>query len=166
MKNVWNTIFLLGILFCFACNAATPKPKTVEAPLVPFSSLESLFQLDNDTTYVFNFWATWCKPCVAELPYFEELNKKMKGQPFKLYLISLDFAKQIDSKLIPFMEKHDLTGEVMVIKDADPNGWIDKIDPSWSGAIPATLILKDGKRKFHEGELASMAEIESLIDNL
>ena len=165
-KIVLNAFALAGVLFCFACNATAPERESITAPLVPFSSLEPLLHPSNDTTYIFNFWATWCKPCVAELPYFEALNKKKQGEAFKLYLISLDFPKQIESKLIPFMEKNNLLGEVMVIEDPDPNTWIDRVDPSWSGAIPATLIVKADRRTFHEGELDSIEEIESLIQKL
>lgn len=153
------------LLFCICLLLGTACAQEMKAPLVPFSQIEPLMHQQNDTTYVFNFWATWCKPCVAELPYFEAVNKKMQGQPFKMYLISLDFPKQIDSKLIPFMTKHQLTGEVMVIEDPDANTYIDKVDPSWSGAIPATLIVKGTKRTFHEGELSSIEELENLIQH-
>ncbi|NNE29803.1 MAG: TlpA family protein disulfide reductase, partial [Saprospiraceae bacterium] len=140
--------------------------RTSKAPLVNFSELEPLLSPKNDTTYLFNFWATWCKPCVEELPFFEELYKEKAGEPFKMYLISLDFPKQIEKKLIPFMDKHQLTGEVMVINDPDANTWIDKVSPEWSGAIPATLIVRGDQRTFHEGKLSSKEEIENLISQL
>ncbi|QYJ67538.1 TlpA disulfide reductase family protein [Flavobacterium litorale] len=105
---------------------------------------------DNDTTYVVNFWATWCVPCVKELPYFEQLNTNYKDEKVKVLLVSLDMRKMIDSKLIPFLEEKKLESEVIVMTDPDSNSWIPKIDSTWSGAIPATIIYNKNKRKFYE----------------
>ncbi len=56
-----------------------------------FEDFEYLLEKDNDTTYVINFWATWCLPCVKELPEFEEINQHFKDKKFKMILVSLDF---------------------------------------------------------------------------
>jgi len=60
-----------------------------------FEDMEPLLRLQNDTTYVVNFWATWCKPCIKEIPYFKELDSTYKDQKFKLLLVSLDFPKDV-----------------------------------------------------------------------
>ena len=62
----------------------------------------------SDRLKIVNFWATWCKPCVEELPYIEEIHTAYAEKPVKVILVSLDFPKQIESKLIPFLEKHQL----------------------------------------------------------
>ena len=67
-----------------------------------FEDLEPLFNRQTDTTYVINFWATWCKPCVEELPYFEQLFAEHKEEKLKVLLVSLDFPRQLESKLVPF----------------------------------------------------------------
>lgn len=114
--------------------------------------LESV-DTSSDTLYVVNFWATWCAPCVEELPIFntKELSKAYK--PIKVVLVSLDFKTQIDSKLKPFLQKKGITEKVVWLNESNPNNWVDKIDPSWSGAIPATKMYYKNQQTFHEGEL-------------
>jgi len=119
-----------------------------------------LTDLSHDTTYVINFWATWCGPCVKELPYFEELNALYDGQPFKQILVSLDDPKKLESKVMPFLVKNNIQSKVVLLADGKANSWIDKVDPNWSGAIPITLILKGDKRKFYEQEFHSTFELE------
>ena len=97
-----------------------------------------------------DFWATWCIPCVKELPYFEEARTVFKDQPVRIVLISLDFKKQIQSRLLPFLEKNHVASEVRVLDAPDANEWIDRVDPSWGGAIPATLVYRGNRRAFHE----------------
>lgn len=121
---------------------------------------EILTDLSLDTTYVINFWATWCGPCVKELPYFEELNALYDGQPFKQILVSLDDPKKLESKVIPFLIKNKIESKVVLLADGKANSWIDKVDPSWSGAIPITLILKGKQKKFYEREFHSTFELE------
>jgi len=132
-----------------------------------FDELDNyVFQRGGDTTYVVNFWATWCAPCVKELPYFEELNAKYKEGKFKQILVSLDFKKQIDSRLKPFIVKKDLQSEVVVLLDGKAQNWIDRVDPSWSGAIPITVLYKGDQRLFYEQEFHSMEELETELNKL
>jgi thiol-disulfide isomerase/thioredoxin len=70
--------------------------------LTPFLSTSS------DKTYVINFWATWCAPCVKELPYFEEMTKNYSDKNVEVILVSLDFPKKYDSSLKPFIKGHRL----------------------------------------------------------
>ena len=131
-------------------NRAWPKPdRFVEGIPVyeTFKSLEPLFRYDNDTTFVINFWATWCKPCIEELSYFEELNAQHKSEKVKVILVSLDFPKQIASNLVPFVQKKQLQSQVIVLLDGKYNDWIDKVSSDWSGAIPATYIYKKGQHR-------------------
>lgn len=127
-----------------------------------FDDMESAIMTDlsPDTTYVINFWATWCGPCVKELPYFEELNALYVDQAFKQILVSLDDPKKLESKVIPFLTKNKIQSKVVLLTDVKANSWIDKVDPKWSGAIPITLILKGDERKFYEQEFHSTFELE------
>jgi hypothetical protein len=88
---------------------------------------------------------------VDELPAFEKISKEYSGENVKVLLVSLDFPGQVDSRLIPFLEKHGIRSEVLVLDDPDANKWINKVHPEWSGAIPATLIYNSNNRDFHEG---------------
>ena len=116
---------------------------------VNFSELEPLLQKSNDTTYVINFWATRCAPCVKELPYFQELHEKNIGNNIKVILVSLDFKDKFESTLIPFIEKKNLTPQVLFLDDPNENMWIPKINETWSGALPATIIYNKEKRGFY-----------------
>ncbi|MBF6608126.1 MAG: TlpA family protein disulfide reductase, partial [Flavobacterium sp.] len=115
-----------------------------------FNGLEPLFHRADDTLYVINFWATWCEPCIEELPHFERLHAEKGSQNLKVILISMDMTKQIESRLLPYIEKHNLKAEVVHLSDPDADAWINKVDSSWSGAIPATVIYRNSERKFYE----------------
>ena len=108
---------------------------------------------EDDTTRVLNLWATWCKPCVQELPYFEDANKEFGPRKVKVVLVSVDFRNEYESRLLPFIEKKNIESEVVLLDEQDANAWIDKISPEWTGAIPATLILnhEKGIHTFKEG---------------
>ncbi len=119
-------------------------------PVYNFDELEPLLHQQNDTTYVVNFWATWCKPCVKELPAFEQVNTDFNDEKVRVILVSLDFIKNYDSQLIPFVHDREIESQVVLLNDPRSNQWIDKVSPDWSGAIPATLIYKNGMRHFFE----------------
>ncbi|TXE16703.1 TlpA family protein disulfide reductase [Psychroserpens burtonensis] len=116
-----------------------------------FNELESYLNSKKDgNTYVINFWATWCAPCVKELPYFEALNTNYKNKNVEVVLVSLDFPKQIETKLVPFLKKRGFRSEVVILNDVDSNTWIPKVNKDWSGAIPATLIYNKNRGAFYE----------------
>jgi len=114
-----------------------------------FDSFEPYLKMNDDTTYVINFWATWCLPCVKELPFFEQINVKY-GNRVKVILVSLDMPKKVETSLIPFIIKKKLQSEVIHLDDPDANSWIEKVDKNWSGAIPATYIYNKKGSKFYE----------------
>jgi len=107
----------------------------------------------NDTTYIINFWATWCSPCVKEIDFFEEVHSSFHDSKVKVILVSLDFSNQVERRLIPFLEDKEITAQVMLMTDLNYNSWIERVDKSWSGAIPATLIFNRERRVFLEQEL-------------
>ncbi|WP_243643638.1 TlpA disulfide reductase family protein [Tenacibaculum sp. M341] len=115
-----------------------------------YDQLAPMLQKDDGKTYVINFWATWCKPCVEELPAFEKLHETYKDKNVEVILVSLDFPNQIESELIPFIKDRNLQPKVIVLDDPNQNKWINGIDKSWSGSIPATLIYNKNKRSFFE----------------
>jgi thiol-disulfide isomerase/thioredoxin len=144
-------MFLSIVLSIAGCQMESPKSiqriptetlssEGVAVSVYSYDNFSKFMEADNDTTYVINFWATWCGPCVAELPCFEELYQNYKNEKIRFVFVSLDFEKQIEEKLLPFLLKNELHGEVLVLSQKGMNGWIGEINPSWSGTLPATLI--------------------------
>lgn len=179
MQKIIVTLFL-AILFLNACqDSGSTKAAKVKATvsnktsikIVPdlppiyerFEDLAPIFAQQNDTTYIINFWATWCAPCVKELPYFEALTEKYATQKVKVILISLDFSKQLETKLKPFLKENKLQSEVLVLIDPDANSWVDKVNPAWSGAIPATIVYKGDTNKFYEKSFENLIELEEIM---
>jgi hypothetical protein len=82
-------------------------------------------------------------------------------------LISLDYADVLNTKVIPFVKKRQLTAKVLLLDEIDYNSWIDSVDPSWSGAIPATLVInhQSNKRTFYEGALEE-GDLEKIVKEL
>ncbi len=131
--------------------------------VVDFEGFQEHIAKKSDKVLVVNFWATWCVPCVKELPYFEEAYDHYSGTDVEILLVSLDFEHQIESRLIPFIEKKGLRPEVIVLDDPDANAWIDKVDPSWSGAIPATFVKHGEAMEFYEQSFHSLDELKEII---
>lgn len=149
---------LLGFIF-FNANA--------QVKLLSLNELEQRMAKGKDTTYVVNFWATWCAPCVKELPYFEQLNTSFKNQHVKVILVSLDFKSKLQSQVIPFVKKHNLTTEVFVINEPDQQAFFEKVNKKWSGALPATWFVNTKKKisAFYEKEF-TYDELTSTMLNL
>jgi thiol-disulfide isomerase/thioredoxin len=136
-----------------------------KAEIVTFEDFELRVKASDKPVTIVNFWATWCAPCIKELPYFEEAFEADPDN-IDLVLVNLDFADKID-KVNAFLEKKSIKGDVLLLDNIDYNSWIDRVEPSWSGAIPATLFIShhSGKRKFVEGEL-SKTDLKSYIDEM
>lgn len=168
-------VFLLIVLQLFIsrpsdAQVATEKASVTSMNGVPvytsFDAFEHWLHLDNDTTYVINFWATWCKPCVEELPYFEQLHEQFKDQKVKVVLVSLDFKRDIERKLLPFIATKQLKSAVVVLADSRYNDWIEKVSTQWDGAIPVTLMYKGGKREFKAEEFANYKELKTMMEQV
>jgi len=179
MQKIIITLILATLFFTACQEAATSKTTTQKATLAKasaikilpdlppiyehFEDLAPIFNQKNDTTYVINFWSTWCAPCIKELPYFEALGAKYSDQKVKVILVSLDFPKQLETKLKPFLKENSLQSEVLVLTDPDANSWVDKVNPAWSGAIPATVVYKGDKNEFYEKAFEDLAELEEVV---
>ena len=128
----------------------TKKSSSSKMTSLNYEQLKPLLHKKDDKTYVVNFWATWCAPCVKELPAFEELNKNYKDKNVEIVLVSLDFPKQVESRLLPFIKKKNIQSKVLHFDDANEQFWIKDIAEEWTGALPATIIYNAKNRKFYE----------------
>lgn len=116
-------------------------------PVIKITDLEKRIKNDSDTTYIVNFWATWCAPCVKELPDFDSISKVYAGKAVKVLLVTMDFKEDMESKVIPFLKNKHVKSEVLLLDEVNGNYFIPKISAAWTGAIPATLII-NRKKKF------------------
>ena len=132
--------------------------------LVDYPSLEQIIKTKRgDTMLVVNFWATWCKPCVEELPYFKALKDKYDNKPINFIIVSCDSKKSLPA-VNQFLTKKNFDFISYLITETNPNNWIDKVDKNWSGALPATWIINPNKKvnDFFEKEF-TQTDLDSLI---
>ena len=162
MKNLF---LIAAILFSLNTQAQNNAKPVLE--IVNYDQLKEIIEVEDDVLYVINFWATWCKPCIDELPGFMEVNEIYKDDPkFKMILVSLDQAKAIDSRVKKFIEKNNINVDVYILDDNKRmNEWIPAFDENWSGAIPATVFYKNKKKiLFRELEITKY-ELEDMVDD-
>ncbi len=133
------------LLFAFLFSLTVFAQKKI--PEYKIANLQNRIEKNNDTLYIVNFWATWCKPCVQELPDFEKINAEYKNQKVKVILVTLDFKEELKKRVVPFIKKNKYTTEVILLDEVD-GSFIDKVSKDWSGAIPATLLIKNNKKEF------------------
>ncbi len=136
-------------------------------PVLKITDLKKRIENNSDTTYIVNFWATWCSPCVKELPDFDSISKIYKDDKVKVLLVTMDFKEEVKSKVLPFILAKKLYSEVLLLDEVNGNYFIPKISKEWSGAIPATLIVNNAYnfRHFFEKKLTYellKTEIESV----
>jgi thiol-disulfide isomerase/thioredoxin len=136
--------------FCFALVATAQQ-----IPKLKMADVVKNFSNKNDTIYVINFWATFCKPCVAEIPGFIKITDKYKNQKVKLLLVSLDLPSFYPKKIANFAAKNNFKTNIAWLDETDADYFCPMIDEKWSGAIPATIIVntKTRYKKFFEAEL-------------
>ena len=146
MKSSTIRLTLIALLLSTVFYAQEQK-----VPVMDFDTFEPYLHKEEADVYVINFWATWCKPCIKELPYFEALREKYDDKNVYFVLVTLDFSEKLESLVLPFIDKHNLQSEIVLLDDVDSNRWIPLVSEKWSGAIPATLIYSKEKRTFYEG---------------
>lgn len=148
------------IIIFICCQEAFAQPATIK-----LADLQQIMTDETPPVRIINFWATWCGPCVKELPYFERVTSAGHAD-VQVTLVSLDLDLDPDpNKVYKFVSRKKLQSEVVLLDETDPGTWIDKVDKQWSGALPATIIInhKTGERRFigralREGELETYLE--------
>jgi thiol-disulfide isomerase/thioredoxin len=159
MLKCW--ILFICLFFCTGVSSAQ------QVKVLTLDQLDRRIEMGKDTVYVINFWATWCGPCVAELPNFEKLQATYKSRPLKVLLISLDFKSKLEKDVKPFVKKRGLKSEVFWLNEPNEQQYIDRVSKTWSGALPATLVINKKRkiRKFYEKEF-TYAELDKIYQTL
>jgi thiol-disulfide isomerase/thioredoxin len=155
---------LLGWVVLAACQPASKNYNQEIEIIHQFDELDARFDAEPNQLWVVNFWATSCPPCVKEMPLFVRLDKER--EEVKILLVSLDRVKDLDNRVYPFVQQHGITPEVVLLGDQNYSYWTEKIDPSWYGALPATVIFKGDRRTFRFGEYETYQELEEDVQGI
>lgn len=153
------TRIIIPLLFFVALGVSAQE----QAKIVKLPELQELISGKGEGIRVINFWATWCAPCVKEMPLFEKLAQERKD--VQVTLVSMDLDLDPDpAKVYKFVTRKKLQSQVIILDEKNPNSYIELIDKSWSGALPATIVVnsRTGQRKFVEKELHE-GDLEKLI---
>ena len=145
MKKILSLILFISF---FSCVQAQPIKRWKINDLLNYAD-------QSDSVLVINFWATFCGPCIGELPYFHSITDQYKQQKVKLLLVSLDFKESYPKKIRDFAKKRKYKAEIVWLDEEKPDEFLPKVDSSWTGSMPATLFInkKTGYRKFVEAEM-------------
>lgn len=166
MKSSSIVAFGAMILVLFACGG--PRVESVEkatSTVIPvfekFTALQLRLDNSDRQLQVLNFWMTSCPPCVREMPYFNQLAQEFEEQGVEVLLVSLDRARDMQTRVLPFIEKHNILADVVLLEDQDYSAWTGIINSQWYGALPATLIIHGDQKFFKFGAYESYEELKS-----
>src|SRR5688572_14705877 len=138
--KIRNLLFLL-LLLGTAAQAQKTKTASTKSPSTGIKSW-NVSQLDSairnaKAPTIFNFWATFCKPCIEEIPYFQQLVKKYDSAGVKLVLVSLDFKENYPKKIADFAKKRKFTAPIVFLDETNADVFCPVVDKDWSGVLPA-----------------------------
>lgn len=164
MKNYFvQSIFILVVIFS-SSNFLKAQETTQATPFITADELSKRLTISGDSVLLVNFWATWCKPCVAELPFIEQFAKVNADKKIKVLLVSLDFKNTIDTRLKIFIQNKGIKSEVVVIDQTNADTWMPKIEKRWGGAIPISLLYTKDKKVFGNREFESFEDLNTWIN--
>jgi thiol-disulfide isomerase/thioredoxin len=153
---------ILQLLTCFFTIVNTTAAQNI--PALKMADVAQRINQPNDTTYIINFWATFCKPCVEEMPGLLKVAEKYKTQKVKLLLVSLDLSSYYPKRIAAFVTKNKWKASIAWLNETNADYFCPMIDSSWSGAIPATVVVnaKREYKKFWEGEVSEVELTEAI----
>jgi len=154
MKKI---IFIVAFLIFLAHVSAQEIKK------IKITELESYIH-HCDHPLIVNFWATFCGPCVKEIPDFQLIVSKYKDRGVELLLVSLDLPESYPSKISSFASEKKFTSPIVWLNETNADYFCPKIDKNWSGGIPSSLFINNQKhyRHFFERELNSVQVEENI----
>jgi thiol-disulfide isomerase/thioredoxin len=109
----------------------------------------------SDHPLIVNFWATFCVPCVKEIPYFQSTVARYQGEVVELILVSLDLPDYYPGKIASFAQGRGFTAHIVWLDETNADYFCPKVDPRWTGGIPCSLFInnKTHYRRFFDRQL-------------
>jgi peroxiredoxin len=117
------------------------EPVTLK--MIDVRAVKELAKNDTKDLLLVNIWATWCGPCVAELPDLNDLNRMYRHRGFEFITISADEPNQKDQVLKFLQEKH-IAGTNYLFSSVDHDALADALDKEWQGPLPHTILIAPG----------------------
>ena len=157
-------IILLFLVCCsiqFTSNAQAIRKLKIE---------EVLHMIDTSTQpLVVNFWATWCAPCIHEIPWFEKTIAQYADKKVKLVLVSIDYPDEFPAGITAFAKKNGYRSQIIWLNETDAEVFCPKVDKSWDGTIPVTMMVNNKKhfKQFYKQQLPEsrlVQELKSLVE--
>jgi thiol-disulfide isomerase/thioredoxin len=138
-----------GARFERVSNLAVRQETAPSVRVLDEQGLQKLVRNRNGKILLLNFWATWCQPCVEEFPDLIRLSKSYSKNELEVVGVSVDYPDETETKVAPFLKKHRVPFVIYVAKFDKQEDFINSVDTSWSGAVPATFIYDpQGIRRF------------------
>ena len=155
-------VFSILFLFFLCSNVDGQNVKKVK-----IDALESYIN-SSDHPLVISFWATWCTPCLHEIPWLQDAVEKQREKNVEYLLVSLDFTEAYPKKIVHFIKQRNFNATFFWLDETNADHFCPKIDEKWSGGIPANLFVnnKTNYRKFIGRQLTerqAIAETELLV---
>jgi len=169
--NRFIALLTFWTLLLTSCQTEPPTPLpllgTASEPLTydNFEDIAGLFQQQSDTTYVINFWATWCKPCREEIPLLNQLAKEEQDQKLKVVLVSLDTEDSAIKRIPAFLAQAAPDLSSIILTDED-QAWGKTIDRVWNGALPTTIVYKKDLKYVHRRGFNTYLDVQAALKPL
>lgn len=114
-----------------------------------------------------NVWASWCGPCVEELPEFVTMNRMYRRRDFRLVTLSMDEPEKKDAAMKVLREKH-VAASNYILKIKDRDKFADLLDKDWTGPLPHTLLIAPGGRVLYRktGAIDALALKRAIVGYL
>lgn len=162
-KIILSAFVLVAVSACKKQNEATeinyqnndsikvieqPKEDSVKINLKEISQkeLSEIISKNNDTLYITNFFATWCGPCMMEIPHFKKKIEEFKGKPVKFTFVNIYNKPQWDTAVLDFAAQSGLANKIVLLDDSKLNASFFDAFTSWKGSnIPFTFFRQGNK---------------------
>jgi thiol-disulfide isomerase/thioredoxin len=121
--------------------AMEQEPVTLQSVDVPM--IKALVANDTPKLLLINVWATWCGPCLTELPEFVTMNRMYRGGNFELVTISGD-APDANAKVLAALQERHVAARNYIFSSTDMDALANALDATWPGGFPYTILVAPG----------------------